>query len=190
MRVGLQLGGSYREQQAQTVWGRSQLRAVKLAEVFATLRFRDWASGAGFVDGPDQKCVLEPFWVQRLDVELGSVKSKVAITSVPWVVSDAPAAPAHEQRMAALRPAPGPAPQLIDPAARQRAVAGAASGSQARAAAAGAALGEAAAMNARASERGERLGSLGDKSSKMADDAKDFLEMAKQLNAKQSNRWF
>jgi hypothetical protein len=41
----------------------------------------------------------------------------------------------------------------------------------------------------RALERGEKISSLANRSQRMAEDADEFLGLAKQLNARQ-NRWF
>jgi len=44
--------------------------------------------------------------------------------------------------------------------------------------------------NQRAQERGEKLANLGAKTQKMADDASNFLNLTKQLNAQQQRSWF
>jgi len=56
--------------------------------------------------------------------------------------------------------------------------------------AASSARAEIAQAHSKALERGEKLGDIADKSQKLADDSANFLQMAKQLNAQQSSRWF
>lgn len=79
------------------------------------------------------------------------------------------------------RPAPPPPPASSSSSAPPPA--------PSRGATAGRVVDEMAETTRRAVERGEKISSLANRSQRMAQDADEFLDLAKQINARQ-NRWF